>query len=61
MDKRQIYSKLAYEKAFLAGEPWPDPKEFKSYTKNKELRSVNLNWNARVPKLFKANPNYQDK
>ena len=60
MEKRRIHSKIAYEKAFNKDEPWPDPKEYKAYLQNKKLRSANMNWNSRVPKLFKENPNYKD-
>lgn len=61
MEKRRIHSKIAYEKAFLKDEPWPNPKEYKAYQQNKKLRNANMNWNSRVPKLFKENPNYEDK
>ncbi|MCH2532982.1 MAG: hypothetical protein MK008_00910 [Bdellovibrionales bacterium] len=61
MEKRRIHSKIAYEKAFYNDEPWPDPKEYKAYQQNKKLRSANMNWNSRVPKLFKDNPNYENK
>ena len=58
MEKRRVHAKIAYEKAFYSDSTWPDPKEYEAYKQNKALRSANMNWNSRVPKLFKDNQNY---
>ena len=57
-ERRSLVGRKAYRIAFRKGEPWPDPKEFEHYKTNKRLKNANLNWQARVPKLFKENPNY---
>lgn len=59
MNKRRIHSKLSYEKAFVKDQTWPDAKEYEQYKQHKKLKNANLNWNSRVPKLFKENPNYK--
>lgn len=51
VERRRLEARLAYEKAFQKGEDWPDPAEFRAYQANKELKSANLQWSARVPKL----------
>lgn len=57
-EKRKVLGRQAYIIAFQKGESWPDPKEFELYKVNRRLRSADLNWNKRVPKLQSANPNF---
>lgn len=49
--KRKAEAQISYKKAFAAGEPWPDPKEYENFKNMKRLRSVSRNWNERVPKI----------
>ncbi len=51
MERRQVEDKINYRRALASEKPWPDPEEYKKYLKNIELRQINRNWNARVPKL----------
>lgn len=48
--QREEYDAQAYEKAFNADQPWPDPQEFKEYKKLKQLNAASRNWDDRVPK-----------
>ena len=57
-ERRRIEGRTSYKSAFRAKKRWPDPSEYASYVAHKRLREINLNWNSRVPKLFKQNPNY---
>ena len=50
-ERRKVHAQIAAREAKEAGKEWPDPKEYSDYLVNKRLRDVNLNWNARVPKL----------
>jgi len=49
--RRALVDKLTYKEAFSLKKPWPDPHEYSDYLVNTRLNEVNLNWNARVPKL----------
>jgi hypothetical protein len=51
VERRRLEARLAYEKAFQRGESWPDPNEFRAYLANKDLKSANMHWSARVPRL----------
>lgn len=57
-ERRLVEGRRSYKLAFRKGERWPDPEEYVHYKANQRLRSANLNWNMRVPKLFEGNPNY---
>jgi len=58
---RRIIARRDYRRAFYNHKVWPDPKDYASYQTNKRLKSVNMNWQSRVPKLFKNNPNFKKK
>lgn len=49
--RRALVDKITYKDAFNRKQPWPDPHEYSDYLVNIRLNEVNLNWNARVPKL----------
>jgi hypothetical protein len=51
LQRRLLVDRLTYKEAFAKDQPWPDPKEYSDYLVNIRLNNVNLNWNARVPKL----------
>lgn len=51
MERRKIEGKQEYLECFSKGEPWPKPEEHKAFLVNQKLRTANLNWAARVPKL----------
>jgi len=57
-EHRRLLARKNYRIAFHKGEVWPDPSEKEAYFTNKRLKSADMNWQSRVPKLFKANPNY---
>jgi hypothetical protein len=48
--RRKVYGRAAYKRAFYNGKDWPDPKEFSAYLTNKRLKNVSANWSDRVPK-----------
>jgi hypothetical protein len=48
-DKRRIYDKEAYLKAFRADEAWPPADEFKEYQKTKKLKHASRDWSKSVP------------
>lgn len=50
-ERRKVEDRKNYKLAFYKNEQWPDPAEYSGYLVNKRLQEVNLNWNARVPKL----------
>ena len=50
-ERRRIVDKLVYKEAFAAKQPWPNPHEYSDYLTNQRVSSINMNWNARVPKL----------
>jgi hypothetical protein len=50
-ERRKIEDRRNYKIAFQNNQPWPDKAEYSGYLVNKRLHEVNLNWNARVPKL----------
>lgn len=51
MERRKIEGKKEYLESFSKGEPWPKPEEHKAFLINQKLRTANLNWETRVPKL----------
>ena len=57
-ERRRVEGRRSYTIAFQKGEHWPDPKEFKEYKKHLQMVNIDKNWQSRVPKLFKNNPNY---
>lgn len=57
-EHRRLVSRKQYRIAFKKGEAWPNPKDYEYYLQNQKLRAADLNWQSRVPKLFKNNPNY---
>jgi len=59
-ERRRVEGRRAYKIAFRHDKPWPDPKEYKLYEVHKRLVEAPLNWNYRVPKLYKGNPNFKD-
>lgn len=59
VERRRLEARLAYEKAHQKGESWPDPAEFQAYQTNKELKSANQQWSARVPKLQERIESFQ--
>ncbi len=50
-ERRRVLGRRAYREAFAKGEEWPKPEEYTDYLVNIRLHEINLNWNARVPKL----------
>lgn len=50
-ERRKVTGRIAYRKAFEKDEAWPNPNEYNEYMVNNRLRNVQMNWNARVPKL----------
>ncbi|MCB0413473.1 MAG: hypothetical protein KDD50_04010, partial [Bdellovibrionales bacterium] len=58
-ERRRIEGRRQYKINFSQNKPWPDPQEYTAYLKNKSLNDIDLNWQSRVPKLFKENPNYR--
>lgn len=50
-DRRKYVDHVTYHEAFVAKKSWPDKNEYSDYLVNMRLNEVNLNWNARVPKL----------
>ncbi len=58
-EKRKFEDRVSYEAAFEHGEIWPPPTEYHDYLENQKLRSVNLEWQSRVPSLvsrYSKNP-----
>lgn len=55
-ERRRVEGRLAYKIAFHQGKEWPDPAEYSGYLVNKRVNEINLNWNARVPKLADRTP-----
>jgi hypothetical protein len=55
-ERRRLMGRKAYRAAFAQGKEWPDPHEYSDYLVNTRLNEVNLNWNARVPKLSDRTP-----
>jgi hypothetical protein len=47
---REAEAKMAYKRAFIAGEDWPQPKEYESYLLQKKLRETSRNWSNHLPK-----------
>ncbi|MBT4760184.1 MAG: hypothetical protein HOO06_00680 [Bdellovibrionaceae bacterium] len=60
-EHRKFEGRKSYKLAFSQNKAWPDPKEYQNYLTNNRLKEINLNWSARVPKLFEKNPNYKAK
>ena len=58
IQEREAFDRLEYLKAFKAGKPWPDPKEFEEYSTEKRLREARLQWDAkkRIDDFKKNNP-----
>ena len=56
--ERESFAKDEYLKAFKAGKPWPDPKEFQEYESEKRLREARhqLDAKARIEKFNRENP-----
>lgn len=50
-DRRKVVDKISAREAFAAKKEWPDKSEYSDYLTNIRLHEINLNWNARVPKL----------
>lgn len=57
-DRRRVEGRRSYKMAFQRNEDWPDPKEYESYKTYNKLKNISLNWNERVPKLNRKNPNF---
>lgn len=55
-ERRRLMGRKAYRAAFAQNKEWPDPREYSDYLVNMRLHEVNLNWNARVPKLKDRTP-----
>ena len=53
--QRRLFDAEAYEKAFLADKPWPNPQEVAEYKKLKQLQSASRSWDERVPKTTRYN------
>ena len=50
-ERRRVEGRADYRRAFNKDQEWPDPREYSDYLTNIHLRSAQMNWNARVPKL----------
>lgn len=50
LQQRLEYDQIAYERAFEADKPWPDPAEIAEYKKVKDLKAAPRTWDKRVPK-----------
>lgn len=59
-DRRRVEGRQAYRKALAEKKEWPDPKEYSDYLVNIRLHEINMNWNARVPKLQDRIPASKD-
>ena len=59
-DRRRVEARISYKISLRDGHIWPDKNEHERYKINKKLVTAKLNWNERVPKLHKANPNFND-
>ncbi len=55
-ERRRLMGRQAYREAFARGEDWPNPREYSDYLVNRRLHEINMNWNARVPKLQDRTP-----
>lgn len=55
-ERRRLMGRKAYRSAFAQGKEWPDPREYSDYLVNMRLHEINMNWNARVPKLKDRTP-----
>lgn len=53
--QRKDFAREAYLKAFNAGKPWPDPKDFEAYKLQRKLAESPREWNSRVPKTERYN------
>lgn len=53
LEKRRLYARASYTKAYQRDQPWPDPKENQEYIVYKRLNEAPRNWDARVPRLHK--------
>ncbi len=58
-ERRRIEARRDYKIAFQKGEAWPSPQENQRFVTNKRLVNAPMNWNLRVPKLDKSNPNFR--
>ncbi len=56
--RRFVEARRSYKASLINRTSWPNPDEYRAYQANKSLREAPLNWNMRVPKLFKKSPNY---
>jgi hypothetical protein len=55
-EERKEYDTRAYMIAFEADKPWPNPADLEEYKKIKKLQSASRNWEDRVPKNNRYNP-----
>ncbi len=55
-ERRRLVGRQEYKRAFAEGKEWPDPSEYSDYLLNIRLRTVDLNWSSRVPRLQERLP-----
>ena len=54
-NQRKAYARDEYTKAFDAGKPWPDPKDFETYKIQRKLRDSPREWTGKVAKTGRYN------
>lgn len=47
IEARKRLAKKSYAESFKNGQPWPDPKEWESYSAEKRLRNAKRNWDVK--------------
>ncbi len=59
-EQRKAYARAQYIKAFEAGNPWPDPKDFETYKIQRKLRDSPREWTGRAGKTGRYNKKSAD-
>jgi hypothetical protein len=54
-EQRKDYARRAYLDAFNRGLKWPNPEDFETYKKQRELQSAPREWNAKLEKSDRYN------
>lgn len=54
-NQRKTYAREEYAKAFEAGKPWPDPKDYETYKIQRKLKDAPREWTGKVAKTGRYN------